>query len=139
MVISMPRDRETFEQAVARLSAEVIEAFNRGDVHTCAAYYAEDAALFLPDRPTTKGRAAIEGLLGDYVAKGAKLASIEPVEMRSSGDLGYCVGGYRFDIAAGQAPAEAETGRFATVFRRQPDGSWKAVIDSLIGQAAANG
>lgn len=126
---------ETFEQAFVKLNAEVTEAFNRGAITTCAGFYSENATLFLADRPPVRGRAAIEAMLQEFASAGAKLVLVESLEIRSSGDMGVCAGTYVFEMpSAGGAPVE-QRGKFVTVFMRQPDGSWKAVIDSLLGDA----
>jgi ketosteroid isomerase-like protein len=117
------------------LNAAVTEAFNRGDVRTCAGFYAEDATLFLSDRPPVRGRAAIEAALGEYAATGAKLSPVEPVEIKSSGDMGVCAGTYVFETPSENGKPVEQRGKFVTVFMRQPDGSWKAMIDSLLGDA----
>ncbi len=68
MAVPLQREPETFEQVMTSLGADITEAFNRGDAKACAAYYVEDATLFLPDRPVIKGREAIETLLREYTA-----------------------------------------------------------------------
>jgi len=123
---------ETFEQAFPRLNAAVTEAFNRGDVKTCAGFYSEDATLFLSDRPPVRGRAAIEAALGEYASAGAKLSPVEPMAIKSSGDMGVCAGTYVFEVPSENGALIEYRGKFVTVFMRQPDGSWKAVIDSLL-------
>ena len=128
----MQEDPETFEQAITKLSTMVTKAFNRGDVKTCVESYAEDATLFLADRPPIKGRDAIESFLQEYAMSGAKLAPVNPLEVRSSGEMGFCVGTYEFVVPSEYGNPTTERGKFVTVFMRQSDGSWKAVIDSLI-------
>ncbi|MFQ6021092.1 MAG: YybH family protein [Acidiferrobacterales bacterium] len=136
MDVPMPREPETFEQAMTTLNADITEAFNRGDVKACAGFYMADATMLLPDRPPIKGREAIEALLNEYAAVGTKVASIDPIEVSSSGGLGYCVGTYQFDTPAEDGSTKKETGKFVSVFELQADGSWKAVIDSLIRDTA---
>ena len=126
---------ETFEQAFVKLNAEVTEAFNRGAVTTCAGFYSEDATLFLSDRPPVKGQAAIEAVLQEFASAGAKLGPVEPLEIRSSGDMGVCAGTYVFEMPSEGGVSVAQRGKFVTVFMRQPDGDWKAVIDSLLDDA----
>lgn len=126
----MQKRAENFEQAIRRLSASVTEAFNRGDVKSCAQYYTEDALMFLSDRSPIEGRDAIEAVLLEFSAAGMKLGPLQALQIRSSGDLGYCAGVYRF--AGTGTEAAVETGKFITVFLRQADGSWKAALDSLM-------
>ena len=128
----MRQQPKVFEQAIDELNSMVTEAFNRGDVKKCAASYAEDATLLVADRPPIKGRDAIESFLRDYVSSGAKLTPVELFEVRSSGDMGCCAGKYEFVMPSESGPPTKERGKFVTVFMRQSDGSWKAVVDSLI-------
>ena len=131
----MEPELETFEQAFVKLNAEVTEAFNRGAVKTCAGFYSEDATLFLSDRPPVRGRAAIETALQEIATAGAKLVPVELLEIRSSGDMGVCAGTYVFEMPSADGAPVEQRGKFVTVFMRQPDGFWKAVIDSLLGDA----
>jgi uncharacterized protein (TIGR02246 family) len=128
----MQHNPETFEQAIVKLNALVIEAFNRSDVKTCAESYAEDATLLLADRPLIKGRDAIESALRKYATSGAKLMPVDLLDARSSGEMGFCLGKYEFTVPSKNGTQTMEKGKFVTVFMRQPDGSWKAVVDSLI-------
>jgi uncharacterized protein (TIGR02246 family) len=132
MAVPTSREAETFEQAMVMLRADIFDAFNRGDVNTCLEFYTDDASVLFPDRPPTKGREAIEAILEGYAAAGTKLASVNPVKVGSSGDLGYYAGTYQLDTPSGDGSTMKESGKFVTLFRLQADGSWKAVIDSLI-------
>ncbi len=131
MARSDPHQAETFRQAIPRLNLESIEAFNRGDAATCAGFYAEEATLFLADRPPVKGRKAIEACLKELAESGVKLMPIEGGEIVSSGDLGCCAGTYLFQTPSESGAAVTGTGKFVTVFKQQRDGSWKAVVDSF--------
>ena len=126
------QDQKAFEQAVVELNAEVTQAFNRGDVTACAEGYAEDAALYVPDRPPIKGRDEIRRVLEEWAAFGLRLEPIEVLEARAIGDMGYCAGIYRFQTALPDRGAERKEGKFVTVFVRRLDGSWKAVMDCLM-------
>jgi ketosteroid isomerase-like protein len=128
----MSERSDAFEQTVARLSAAVTEAFNRGDVKTCAASYAQDAIMFLPDRAPVKGRNATEAVLMEFSTAGMILAPVEPMVIKSSSDMGYCAGTYQFEASPKKGRTAQENGKFVTVFMRQADNSWKAVLDSLM-------
>lgn len=135
MTILETDDPETFGQTMAELNAVVRDAFNRGDVEACTALYANDAILFLPGRAPIEGRDAIEAFLGKSIAAGTKLVSVDPIRLGASGHVGYCAGTYRFDTPASDGSTVSNRGKFVTVFQRRPDGSWQAVVDSLIGDA----
>ncbi len=121
---------------MATLRTDILDAFNRGDVKACTAFYTDDATVLLPDRQPIRGREAIEAALKEYATAGTKLASVDPIEIGSSGDLGYYTGTYQLDTPAGDGSTMKETGKFVTVLTLQADGSWKVFIDSLIRDTA---
>jgi len=51
------------------------------------------------------------------------------VEVSSSVDLGYVVGTYELESKDAQGKPGLEVGKMLEVFRKQPDGSWKACVD----------
>lgn len=130
-------DTKTFAQAMAELNAVVRDAFNRGDVEACTALYAPDAVVYLPGRAPVEGRNSIEEFLSKSIAAGTKLVSVDPIKLGADGNLGYCAGTYCFDTPAGNGSIVSNKGKFVTVFQRQPDGSWQAVVDSLLGDAGS--
>jgi uncharacterized protein (TIGR02246 family) len=128
----MARDEQkAFEQVVAELNAAITQAFNRGDVRACVEAYAEDAALYVSGRPPLKGRDKIRPMLQEWVSLGMTLGPVEVLDIRASGDMGYCAGTYEFRMPPSVDAPERKEGKFVTVFMRQADGSWKTVMDCL--------
>lgn len=79
-------------------------------------------------------RAAMEPTLSDSTI----VFTWEPRRARAaeSGELGYTVGDYRFSRrdSAGTITETLDRGMYVTIWRRQPDGTWKVVVD--IGSSA---
>ena len=48
------------------------------------------------------------------------------------GDTAYETGTNRITSQAGDAPPVTRTGRYLTVWRRQPDGSWRIRVDAVM-------
>ena len=120
------------DQARIRSADSTFEAAaNAGDVDGILAVYADDAALLAPNLPPQKGHDAIKafwgGLLDAYTVK-FQLGS-DTIEGR--GDLAYHQGHYRFTAVpkAKGAPGSADEGKFLEILKKQPDGSWKYVVD----------
>ena len=96
-----------------------------------AAAYADDAALLAPNLPPQKGHDAIKafwgGLLDAYTVR-FEVAS-DTIEGR--GDLAYSQGHYRFTAVpkAKGIPGVADEGKFIEILKKQPDGSWRYVVD----------
>jgi len=88
-------------------------------------YFADDGVNFAPDPGNTRARfrarpEAIEPFVLDWHPAIAAVAR--------AGDLGFTTGPYTI---AGRAPAAREPaqGMFFSVWRRQPDNSWKVIVD----------
>jgi uncharacterized protein (TIGR02246 family) len=122
-----PADREGIRAADLSFAA----AANAGNIDGVIAIYADDASLLPPNLPPQEGRDAIRkfwgGFLGAYTARFE--VNSETVEGR--GDLAYTIGHYKLSAtpkAKGPPPIEEE-GKFVEILKRQPDGSWKYVVD----------
>jgi ketosteroid isomerase-like protein len=88
-------------------------------------YFADDGVNFAPDPGNTRARfrarpEAIESFVLDWHPAIAAAAR--------AGDLGFTTGPYTI---TGRAPAvrEPAQGMFFSVWRSQPDGSWKVIVD----------
>lgn len=93
-------------------------------------YIADDGVLFRPG--PVNGRTALEGQ-----AANRDRLDWRPIyaDIAASGDLGFTTGPWTFRPEAGGAPA---FGHFVTVWKRQPDGSWRFVADIGIRTTAAD-
>ena len=88
-------------------------------------YFADDGINFAPDPGNTRARyrarpEAIEPFILDWPPAIAAVAR--------AGDLGFTTGPYAI---TGRAPAvrEPAQGMFFSVWRRQPDGDWRVIVD----------
>ncbi len=68
------------------------------------------------------------GLLGPHTAVSWKWTK---VEVAQSGELGYIYGSYKLTIGAfgGSGPLN-DTGKFLEVWKKQPNGKWKCIVDT---------
>lgn len=87
-------------------------------------------ALFLAGR-VSAGRAAVGIEWAERLTSGGPLLTWEPdrAEAAGSGDLAFTGGTWRWLEAGEGDPAKAATGRYFTVWRREPDGLLRAVLD----------
>src|SRR3954468_11995181 len=104
------------------------------DVEKFVAYYADDAAVLLPNAPVISGkadiRAALKPMLSD--ANFALQFAATKVDVAKSGDLGYSQGTYSMTVTDPKTNMPiTDRGKYITIFKKQADGSWKAVEDML--------
>jgi len=102
------------------------------DADKIASYYADDAVLMAPRMAPMVGRESIRAAMKQLVADPAisltfKAAKIEVAE---SGDLGYTRGAYVMTMTDPQTRKVVhDEGSYVTTYRKQADGTWKAVAD----------
>jgi uncharacterized protein (TIGR02246 family) len=102
------------------------------DLDKLVSYYADDGSLILAGAPPSTGkdaiRAAFKGLLADPAASLQFHAT--RAEVAKSGDLGFTQGAYTLTVTdpVSKQPIH-DHGTYVTVYRKQADGSWKAVSD----------
>jgi ketosteroid isomerase-like protein len=104
------------ERAFARSMAE-------RDFHAFGRHVAEDT-VFFGGRQTQRGRAAVLAAWKPFFDGPAAPFSWEPdqVEVLASGQLALSTGPVR-------SPSGEVTGRFNSIWQRQPDGRWQVVFD----------
>lgn len=94
-------------------------------------YYADDAALFLDNAPIATGKEAIHKVWEQmYQMPGFSIGwQASKVEVARSGDLGYTYGTYELMMNDPKGNPVTDRGKYVTVWKKQADGSWKAVAD----------
>jgi uncharacterized protein (TIGR02246 family) len=107
-------------QAIYKLNAEFVDAYNQGDIAALATGYTEDGAVLAPNQPAVSGKQAIETLFKGMIEEIGGTASIETVDLADAGDLAYQWATYSLE-----GREQSDTGKFVEIYNRQPDGSWK--------------
>jgi len=126
-----PIDTAVEGAELMRISREWSDVVGAGDIDAAISYWAEDAVVMVPGLPPLRGREAIRG----YVEAGAEIPGFsvrwEPLEAHVSetGDMAYLIERNQFTMQDSTGAMITESNKGVTVWRRQPDGSWKNVID----------
>jgi ketosteroid isomerase-like protein len=127
-----PDTRAADEAAIRALDEQWSATAAKNDLEGTTAFYAEDAVLLAPNVPIAKDPKSIRdswaSLLGPNTAVSWKVSK---VEVAKSGDLGYLYGSYQLSIKDPKGgPAITDTGKLLEVWRKQPDGKWKCIVDT---------
>lgn len=127
-----PVNKTAIEKSVKDVEANMAKGFGTKDAAAFAGNYAADAVLMAPGMAAMKGRDAIRtGLAGMFADPNLKVDfASDRVEVADSGDLAATRGSYTMVTTdpATKKPA-TDKGSYVTVFRKQTDGTWKAVLD----------
>lgn len=118
------------------------EAYSASDdpVEAFVGQMAEGAALLPPGAPLAVGAEAIGAAIGSLEAMPGFSVTWTPVaaDVGSGGDLGYTRGTYEMSMEGPDGPMTTE-GKYITVWKKQPDGTWKVTADMFNADAPTGG
>ncbi len=91
-------------------------------------YLTDDAVQLPAGLPPIVGRQAIRERM---TGSSKTVLKWEPVkaEVAKSGDLGYTWGSYELSWQGEDGKTEKLTGKYLNIWKKQPDGTWKAAVD----------
>lgn len=125
-----PRGRVAAGPAIRQLDRAFVKAVAARDARALVtAFYAADAVLMPPNAPAVKGRAGIQAFLQGLMDAGVANFTLKTSRIESAGDLAYGRGAYRFSMPGADGSMGGDAGKSIVIYRRQRDGSWKAVAD----------
>ena len=112
---------EAFDAARAARGLEGFASFLAGDITTIR-----------PNQAIVRGKEAfLAGWKEAYTARGISVRwKPEVARISDDGTLGFTVGAYQVTQTENSVTKPAGTGKYITIWRLQPDGSWKVVFDS---------
>ena len=91
--------------------------------------FAPDGAQLPTGAPLTVGHAAIRELMQSAFADPSFRLRWSPTRADVSGDLGYTIGTFESTRAGKEGTTIVTRGKYLTVWKRQPDGTWKVIAD----------
>jgi uncharacterized protein (TIGR02246 family) len=129
---SAPVGHAADEAALRQLVAQSERDFAARDFDKVMKFYANDAVVFLPDKPMLKGADAIKAAMRDAFGDPNVSVVVKPdrFEVASSGEIayGYGTGTSTITDPTTKSVSTAQS-KWLTVFKKQPDGSWQAIAD----------
>ncbi len=123
-------DPETARRSVIKADADFASDVAARGVDAWAEAFAEDGAMFIANAPAVRGREKIRELMADL---GDPRKAPPPLKIRwkplggevsADGTLAWTDGNSVSISARGE-----NKGKYVTIWRKQPDGSWKVAID----------
>jgi ketosteroid isomerase-like protein len=122
---------EKEREELLRTDREWAAAAASGDLEAIVSYWADDAVVLPPDRPAVVGKQAIREFVAESLAlPGFSITwSAAQAVVAASGDMGYTIGSNRVTVPGADGSPVAITGKAVTVWRREPSGAWRCVLD----------
>ena len=124
-------DPDADAKALAKLDDDWSAAAATRDAEKVASFYAENAIAYPPNEPVCVGRASAKKVWASYFAEPSFSISWKTVhsEVTKSGELGFTAGTYEDSFKGPDGKVIHERGKYLCVWKKQSDGSWKAVHD----------
>jgi uncharacterized protein (TIGR02246 family) len=129
---------DTDIKAIKDTEAAWVQAFNSKDPDKAVSFYSDDATLLVPNEPVVSGKQAVKQALMPLLTDPNFHIQFEAVkaEVAKSGELAYTQGAYTMTLTdPGSKKTATDKGKYLTVFKKQADGSWKAVQDTFSSDA----
>src|SRR5438477_9953367 len=104
------------------------DAFNAGDIEALVALYESNAVLVVNGQPVT-GQQAIRIAYEGFLARRPRMALTTRSAILFDASLAVLHGDWVLEPAPADAAGSTTRGLSTEVVRRQPDGSWRFVID----------
>ena len=126
--IDIAKEKEAMVQADRDFSKLSIE---KGTYEAFDTYMTDSTTIYRNRQHPFTGREAIRAILPEDDPGTLKW---EPffADISASGDFGYTLGDYDYTYADSAGNEQVSKGYYVTIWKKQPDGSWKYVFDTGI-------
>jgi uncharacterized protein (TIGR02246 family) len=127
-----PDTRAADQKAIAELETAFVADWSSKDLEKILRYYADDAIVMEPNMPAMKGKEAIRSGVKQFLADRNFSLNWSPtaVEPSKSGDLAYVYGTWTATVTDPKSKKPiTDKGKYASIYRKQTDGSWKVTLD----------
>lgn len=132
----------TEKDRLLRRDAEWAQLAAEGrDIEGMLSYWTEDAIVIPPGLPAVVGKAALR----EYIESSLKLPGFSitwtstDVTFSPDGNLAYIMSNNEVRMNAPDGTPTTTAGRAVTIWRREPDGEWRCVVDVWnAGPASSN-
>jgi ketosteroid isomerase-like protein len=137
---AQPDTRAADEAAVRAADEAWSRSATNGQLDPFLATYAADAAVLAPNNPMTSDEAGRRKLFGGLFASPGFVLGFQPgkVEVARAGDIAYTLGTYQLTLNDANGKPIVDHGKYVTIWRKQPDGGWKSIVDMFNTDLAAS-
>lgn len=116
---------------------EVDEAFNRGDIEAVLDCYEDEAIMVVGPDKLAHGKDELRKTFKEILKLGFKATQLKTRTLQTV-DVALFISQWHLEGRTQEGKEFAKEYIATTVFRRQPDGQWKAVIDNSFGPDILN-
>ena len=132
-------DLDAERAALVEADRAMFEDFSTSDspLDALMAHFVDDANVLAPDVPIALGKENSRAIFAALEAMPGYSLTWSPSKGDASGDLGYTIGTYRIETQDPEGNPIAIDGKYMTVWKKQPDGTWRVGVDMFNADGAA--
>jgi len=132
-------DLDAERAALIEADRAMFEAYSTSDspLDALMAHFVDDANVLAPDAPIALGKEESRAIFAALEAMPGYSLTWSPSKADASGDLGYTIGTYRIETQDPEGNPLAIDGKYMTVWKKQPDGTWRVGVDMFNADGAA--
>ena len=121
----------TDEQTIRDLDKEWSRAAETKDAERFASFYSEMGSVMPFNAPIATGRAKVQEVWAQLMAKPGFFLSFAPtrVEVAGSKDVAYDIGTFELKLNDAQGSPMTIPGKYVVIWKKQKGGNWKAEAD----------
>lgn len=124
-------DRATLVREVAAMEDQFCAmAREKGVLAAFEHFAAPDVAFIDTDPRQFRGRAAVQQRMGKFPPGATLTWSAHHTDVSADGTLGYNYGRYELRSPAPDGTERVAGGWFLSIWKKQPDGNWRYVMDT---------
>jgi ketosteroid isomerase-like protein len=114
----------TFREALEALSQQYVIDSQRGDAGACASAYSRDAIIYLNEKESVRGRAAITAHLEDAMKGGFKVGKLTTIFAEANLELGYAIQNFESSIGPGMV----------MLALKLDEGAWRVCAEVIVAK-----
>ena len=133
-------DKKAEGDKVMQVSREWSQTIATKDVDKTVSYWADDAFLMQDGQPPLKGKQAIRQMVEESFKIPGFNISWQPqtVEVSDNGDMAYLIENAQVSFNDSTGRIVTINNKAVTIWRKQPDGSWKNAVDISTADPSQN-
>jgi len=132
-------DHSADATAIAKADSAWDKTSEAKSVEGWLSFYSDNAIMMPPGENVCEDNASREASIKNmFSIPGASLRfQSTKIEVSKMGDLGYSTGVYQWSSEDATGKISNDTGKYCETWKKQPDGSWKCIVDIWNSDAPA--